>query len=338
MWWEPHNFERKRSFLEKRMKLIRAVRAHFDDQGFWEVETPILQVSPVMDTHILALKTDLKGVDLKYDKTLYLHTSPEFAMKKLMVAGVRDLYQICHVFRNADHSRVHSREFTMIEWYRTGVRYQKIMQDCIDLLRHCAEAIGTKTYTHRDRTADPFADWQMLSVAQAFEQYAGIDLAKYLEDRDGFRAVIKAKGMHTADDDRWDDLFFRVMGEKIEPHLGMQAPCILYEYPVSMASLSRPKPGDPRFAERFELYVCGIEVANAFGELTDAKMQRERFRKELAFKEQIYGERYPVDKDFIAALEYGLPESSGIALGMDRLAMLAVGVDELEYVLWTPRP
>jgi lysyl-tRNA synthetase class 2 len=338
MWWEPYNFERKKPFLEKRMKMIRAIRAHFDNQGFWEVETPILQVSPVMDTHILALKTDLKGVDLKYDKTLYLHTSPEFAMKKLMVAGVRDLYQVCHVFRNADHSRVHSREFTMIEWYRTGVPYQKIMQDCVDLLRHCAEAIGVKTYSHRGRAADPFMEWQMLSVTQAFEQYAGIDLTRYLEATDGFRAAIRARGMHTADDDRWDDLFFRVMGEKIEPHLGMQAPCILYEYPVSMASLSRPKPGDPRFAERFELYVCGIEVANAFGELTDAAIQRERFHEELTLKEQVYGERYPVDEDFIAALEYGLPESSGIALGVDRLAMLAAGVDELEDVLWTPRP
>lgn len=338
MWWEPGVFERKKPFLEKRMNMIRAIRAHFDAQGFWEVETPILQVSPVMDTHILALKTDLKGMDLRHDKTLYLHTSPEFAMKKLMVAGIRDLYQICHVFRNADHSRVHSREFTMIEWYRAGASYQKIMQDCTDLLRRCAETAGIKAYTHRGHACDPFADWQILSVAQAFEQYAGIDLTKYLDDRDGLRAAISAQGMHTAADDRWDDLFFRVMGEKIEPHLGMQAPCILYEYPVSMASLSRPKPQDPRFAERFEMYVCGIEVANAFGELTDAAIQRERFREELAFKEQIYGERYPVDEDFIAALEYGLPESSGIALGIDRLAMLAAGVDELEDVLWTPRP
>jgi len=338
MWWEPGIFERKRPFLEKRMRLIKAIRAHFDDQGFWEVETPILQVSPVMDTHILALKTDLKGVDKQYDKTLYLHTSPEFAMKKLMVAGIPDLYQICHVFRNADHSRLHSREFTMIEWYRAGAGYRKIMQDCTDLLRGCAEAVETKVYTHRDKSCDPFKDWQIISVAEAFAHYAGIDLAKWLEDNDGFRAAIGAKGMHTAKDDRWDDLFFRVMGEKIEPHLGMTVPCILYDYPVSMASLSRPKPEDPRFAERFELYVCGIEVANAFGELTDPIIQRDRFREELAFKEQIYGERYPVDEDFIAALEYGLPESSGIALGIDRLAMLAAGVDELEDVFWTPRP
>jgi elongation factor P--(R)-beta-lysine ligase len=338
MWWEPGIFERKRPFLEKRMKLIKAIRAHFDDQGFWEVETPILQVSPVMDTHILALKTDLKGVDKQYDKTLYLHTSPEFAMKKLMVAGISDLYQICHVFRNADHSRLHSREFTMIEWYRAGADYRKIMQDCMDLLRRCAQAVEIKTYTHRDKSCDPFRDWQVISVAEAFDHYAGIDLIKWLEDRDGFRAAISAKGIHTAEDDRWDDLFFRVMGEKIEPHLGMAFPCVLYDYPVSMASLSRPKPEDPRFAERFELYVCGIEVANAFGELTDAKIQRDRFREELAFKEQIYGERYPVDEDFIAALEYGLPESSGIALGIDRLAMLAAGVGELEDVFWTPRP
>jgi lysyl-tRNA synthetase class 2 len=346
MWWTPENFARKRPFLEKRMALIRAVRSYFDTRGFLEVETPILQVSPVMDTHILALKTDLKGIDKQYEKTLYLHTSPEFAMKKLMVAGVRDLYQICHVFRNGDHSRLHSREFTMIEWYRTDSDYRSIMDDCVGLLRVAAAAAGIKKFRHRSHECDPFTEWQYLSVLDAFREYGRLDLEPYLPEGEtippeavkSLRGAVKSLGLHTAEDDRWDDLFFRVMGEKIEPHLGMERPCILYEYPVSMASLSRPKPGDPRFAERFELYVCGIELANAFGELTDPALQRKRFAEEMAFKDEIYGERYPVDQDFLAALDYGLPDSSGIALGLDRLAMLAAGADELEDVFWTPRP
>lgn len=337
-WWEPEHFNRKRPYLEQRMKLLKAVRTWFDAQGFFEVETPILQVCPVMDTHIHAFSTDIKGVDLQKRGTLYLHTSPEFAMKKLMVAGVDPLYQICHVFRNGEGSRLHSAEFTMIEWYRAHVGYEAIMDDCIALLRHCAELCKFNRYRHRQFTSDPFVEWQRLSVVEAFDYYAELDLLAWLDDRDGFAHKIRDLGLHTAEDDRWDDLFFRVMGEKIEPHLGMERPTILYDYPVSMASLSRPKPSDPRLAERFELYVCGIELANAFGELTDPYIQRTRFREEMAMKRTLYGEDYPVDEDFLKALEYGLPESGGIALGIDRLAMLASDAEDIEQVLWAGKP
>ena len=146
---------------------------------------------------------------------------------------------------------------------------------------------------------------------------------------------VKALGLHTAPDDTFEDLVLRVMGEAIEPKLGQGRPTIIYDYPVSMAALSRPKPNDPRFAERFELYVCGIELANAFGELTDAVIQRERFHADMALKKKVYGEAWPVDEDFLAALERGMPESGGIALGIDRLAMLATGADDIKQVLWT---
>ena len=338
------------------MKLIKVIRRFFDEKDFWEVETPALQICPAMDAHLHGFKTTLLGVDLQRERDLYLHTSPELAMKKLLVAGLPRIYQIAHVFRNGEGSRLHSPEFTMLEWYRAQAGYRDIMDDCVDLLRYVAKALGIQTYAYGGKSCDPFGDWQRITVTGAFEKYAGIDLEKFLtlslnpsplreresERREQGEGVIKAfakeitsKGIRVAEGDCWDDLFFRVMAEKVEPHLGMDAPCILYDYPVSMASLSRQKPEDPRFAERFEVYVCGVELANAFGELTDAAEQRRRFQAEMDVKEQLYGTRYPVDEDFMAALEHGLPDSGGIALGIDRLVMLATGAEDIEQVLWT---
>lgn len=316
------------------MAMIKAVRRFFDDQDFYEVETPVLQVCPAMDVHLHGFSTILKGVDLKNKANLYLHTSPEFEMKKLLVAGLPKLYQICHVFRNGEDSKRHSAEFTMIEWYRAKASYKEIMDDCERLLFEVAVALGVDKLCYKTYECDPFAEVERLSVVDAFDQYAGIALEPCLDDTLLFRDIVAEQGIHTAEDDRWDDLFFRVMMEKIEPFLGMGRPTILYDYPVSMASLSRKKKSDPRFAERFELYVCGVELANAFSELTDPKEQRARFISEMNEKEKLYKERYPVDEDFLAAIEYGMPEAGGIALGLDRLAMLISGVDDINDVLW----
>ncbi len=318
------------------MALIKAVRSFFDDQEFYEVETPILQVSPVMDTHIHGFKTEVLGTDLKHARDMYLHTSPEFAMKKLMVSGIPKMYQICHVFRNGEGSSLHSPEFTMIEWYRANAGYEDIMDDCVRLLRYVAEKLNIQTYRYKEHKSDPFKDWQKISVVEAFALYAEIELERVLDNRDGFGALAQEQGIRVTEKDSWEDIFFAVMDAKIEPHLGMGVPTILYDYPVSMASLSRKKPSDERFAERFELYVCGVELANAFGELTDAKEQRARFEEEMALKKKLYGESYPIDEEFLAALEYGLPESGGIALGIDRLSMLVSGVENITEVLWSP--
>ncbi len=334
MWWHPDEFKQKIPYLRVRQKILSAIRAYFDAAGFDEVETPILQICPVIDTHIRAFATDLRGVDGNIEKTVYLHTSPEFAMKKLMVAGMGRIYQICHVFRNAEGSKRHKPEFTMIEWYRTQADYTDIMQDCVHLLQNCAKAANIRQYSYKNLKCDPFKAAERLTVCAAFDQYANIQLEDYLEDTEGFRKKISKTGLHTAKDDAWDDLFFRVMDEKIEPYLGRDRPTFLCDYPISMASLSKPKDDDPRFAERFELYICGIELANAFSELTDATEQRKRYEIEMAEKERLYGERYPLDEEFIEALAQGLPPSGGIALGIDRLVMLAAGVDDINQVLW----
>lgn len=315
---------------------MKAIRGYFDAQNFDEVETPILQICPVIDTHIRAFATDLRGVDGEVKATRYLHTSPEFAMKKLMVAGMSKIYQICHVFRNAEGSKRHVPEFTMIEWYRTNADYNDIMEDCVDLLRDCATAANIKYYEYKNQQCDPFEEWERLTVCEAFKRYAAIDLAEYLDDIERFRKAVAETGLHVAEDDNWDDLFFRIMDDKIEPQLGMNTPTFLCDYPISIASLSKPKEDDPRFAERFELYICGIELANAFSELTDAKEQHRRYEIEMNEKERLYGERYPLDEEFIEALEHGLPQSGGIALGVDRLVMLATGAEDIEDVLWTP--
>lgn len=333
-WWQPHNFEARKPLLKQRMEHIQGIRCWFEEQGFWEVETPALQLCPTVDTHIHAIQADIRGADLKPAQIRYLHTSPEFAMKKLLVAGLPQIYQICHVFRDGEDTRLHSPEFTMIEWYRAGTDYTAIMEDCENLIK----SLKIPEFRHNDAICNPQNDWQKLSVAEAFEQLAGLDLGAYLNDTAGFSAAIAAKGIRVADGDNWDDLFFRVMAEKIEPHLGMSIPTILYDYPVSMAALSRKKPSDPKYAERFELYICGVELANAFSELTDAAEQRARFEADLAEKRRLYGESYPMDEDFLRALEYGLPECAGIALGLDRLIMLATGADKLEDVLWAGKP
>lgn len=335
-WWNPEVFARKRPYLEARARIMRAIRAFFDGQGFAEVETPILQVCPVMDTHIHGFSTDLQGVDLQYKKTLYLHTSPEFAMKKLLVAGMPAIYQLCHVFRNAEGSRRHSPEFTMLEWYRAGAGYEEIAQDTINLLRHVARTMDITHFHYGARQCDAFAEAEFLTVRDAFVQYANIDLDVFLEDRVAFARALSAQGIRVAEDDKWDDLFFRVMADKIEPFLGMRVPTILKDYPLCMASLARPCPHDMRYAARFEVYVCGMELANAFDELTDTQLQRARFIEEMAQKEAIYGTRYPVDEDFLEALEHGMPASGGIALGVDRLVMLATGAADILDVLWAP--
>lgn len=337
-WWEPGEFAQKRPHLERRAALIRAIRAFFEEKTFLEVETPALQVTPTADTHIHGFKTELLDVGLKPLRGLYLAASPEFAMKKLLVAGLPRIYQLCHGYRNGENTRLHTPEFTILEWYRADVGYREIMDDTVEMLRFCAEKLGLKAYSQGQKTADPYLNWNFISVVEAFDKYTNISINTCLDDTKVFSKVVEGEGIRVAPDDSWDDLFFRVMAEKIEPNLGIGAPAILYDYPVCMAALARKNPEDPRFAERFEVYVCGVELANGYGELSDFKEQKARFEADLALKKQIYGQEYPVDEDFLKALELGMPESGGIALGVDRLAMLATGAENIEQVLWAGRP
>jgi lysyl-tRNA synthetase class 2 len=228
---------------------------------------------------------------------------------------------------------LHHPEFTMLEWYRAGSGseggYETIMEDCAALLA----LAGPGELRWEGKACDPAATPERLTVAQAFDRHAGVDVLATVGDA---QKLARTAGITMHDGDRWDDVFFRVMFARIEPRLGVGRPTILCEYPISMAALARAKPGDSRVAERFELYACGVELANAFGELTDPAIQRARLEADMDEKERLYGLRWPVDEDFLAALEHGLPPCAGIALGFDRLVMLASGATRIEDVLWLP--
>lgn len=338
--WHPEAYARRRPFLLKRAAVMSAIRRFFAAADFVEVETPALQVSPGMEPHLQAFATELRAPD-GGRSTLYLHTSPEFACKKLLVAGEPRLFALARVFRNGERAAWHHPEFTMLEWYRAGAAYETVMDDCAALLRASADAAGCTCVEVTGRVCDPRATVQRISVAEAFDRWAGIDLLATAPDpcnpsADLIAAAARRADVRVADDDDWLTVFTRVMLERVEPHLGVGAPTILYDYPVSQAALSRPKPSDPRLAERFELYVAGVELANAFGELTNAGEQRRRFEADQALKMQIYGEAYPMDEDFLSALTFGMPEAAGIALGVDRLVMLLSGAARIEDVLWLP--
>ncbi|HEX5507127.1 MAG TPA: EF-P lysine aminoacylase EpmA [Pseudolabrys sp.] len=321
-----------------RARIATALRAWFAAQDFVEVETSALQTSPGNETHLHAFRTELIAPSGERD-TLYLRTSPEFACKKLLSAGEPRLYDFARVFRNRERGPLHHPEFTLLEWYRANESYETMMDDCAALLAEAAEAAATKSFRYRGREIDPFAPPERLTVAAAFDRHASIDLMATISGGEGDRARLaaaaKTAAVRTADDDSWGDIFSRILAEKIEPQLGIGRATILYEYPIAQAALARPKAGDPKVAERFELYGCGVELANAFGELTDIDEQRHRFNAAMDEKQRIYGEGYPVDEDFLDALSQ-MPQASGIALGFDRLVMLAVGADHIEQVLWTP--
>jgi lysyl-tRNA synthetase class 2 len=340
-WWRPDRLAARRAKLMARGQVKRAVRDFFDASGYIEVETPALQASPGLEPHLRAFATVLHDPRDPGARPRYLHTSPEFAMKKLLAGGINRIWQLTHVYRNGERGATHHPEFSMLEWYRAGASYYDLMDECEGLLCAAQHAAGVDALRWRGNRVDANLPWRRLTIAEAFFQYAGIDLLATAPDPQAPAAALLASeaariGIAPRPGVDWETLFFRVFLERIEPYLGIGAPTILYDYPISMAALSRRKPDDPRLAERFELYVCGLELANAFGELTDPAEQRRRFMADQARKQALYGETYPIDEDFLAALDYGLPDCAGIALGFDRLVMLATGAEHIEDVLWAP--
>ena len=333
-WWSPGRHADRRPFLAARGRIVRALRSWLEARDFIEVETPGLQVSPGNEAHLHAFATE--AIDPGGGRAeLYLRTSPEFAAKSLLAAGERRIFELARVWRNRERGPLHHPEFTLLEWYRVEEPYETLMSDCAALLDLAAEAAQATRFTWRGRTVDPFLEPERLTLAQAFDRYAGIDLMAVLDERDALAQAAAGQGVRVAADDNWADVFSRVLVEKIESRLGFERPTILCEYPTREAALARPKASDPRVAERFELYVLGVELANCFGELTDAAEQSRRFEAEMAEKQRLYGERYPIDPAFLAALA-GMPPASGGALGLDRLVMLATGATRIEQVLWAP--
>jgi len=339
--WTPSRHADRRPRLAARARLMGLIRRHFEADGFIEVDPAALQASPGAEAHLHAFATTMVGPD-GVGRPAYLHTSPEFAMKKLLAAGERRIFALSRVFRNRERGPLHAPEFTMLEWYRAGQPFEALFADCAAALRLAAEAAGAARLRWRGREADPFAPPERLTVAEAFRLHARIDLFASLPadgrgqpDRDCLARQAASIGVRVAADDSWSDIFSRILSDRIEPRLGLGRPTFLCDYPVSQAALARVSPRDRRVAERFELYACGVELANAFGELTDPAEQRRRFEEEMAVKRRVYGDTFPIDEDFLAALAI-MPEASGAALGFDRLVMLACGAERIDDVQWTP--
>lgn len=336
---DAHQHRRPRLLM--RQRITANLRAFFANEDFIEVETPALQASPGNEAHLHAFTTHFLDNDLS-QRPLYLHTSPEFACKKLMAAGESRIVNFARVYRNRERSPLHHPEFTLVEWYRAHAGYETLMADCAALLREAATTAGVTKLRYRGKEADPFLELERISVADAFQHYVGIDLLATIPDdplappdRDALAKAASDAGVRIIADDTWSDVFSHVLNQKIEPFLGEGRGTILDAYPAHEAALARRNPADPRLSERFELFVCGVELANGFGELTDPAEQRRRFMLEMDEKERIYNERYPLDEALLALLP-AMPPTSGIALGLDRLIMLATNAHRIEDVLWAP--
>jgi lysyl-tRNA synthetase class 2 len=325
--WHPESFACRLPFLRCRGDLTRAIRAFFQDRGYLEVETPYAVPAPGEEVHLRAFATERSHPDGTSER-LWLHTSPEFAMKRLLVAGAGPIFQFARVWRNGEGSTLHASEFTMLEWYRPGAGMEALIDEVFELLRSVLSAV----VRCRGVTSD-LSQFERLTVADAFARYVGVDLLAIGEDADGLAA---AAGVRLREGETWEDLFFRLLLERVEPRIGRQHPTFLTHWPAAQAALARRDPIDPRVAERFELFVCGIELANAFVELTDPVEQRARFMAERARRHAMFGADWPLDEDFLSALALGMPASAGIALGFDRLAMIASGADRIGQVLWLP--
>ena len=329
--WHPDSLADRLPFLRRRARLTQATRAFFNDRGFLEVETPYAVPAPGEEVHLAAFETERVGMDGARQK-LWLHTSPEFAMKKLLVAGAGSIFQLARVWRNGEggggDSPLHGHEFTMLEWYVPGMSLSGLMDQTEiylrDMLPPSVSCRGIATDLSR---------FERLTVAEAFHRYVGADVLATANDA---LALADSAGTELRPGEDWEDLFFRLLLERVEPELGRAHPTFLTHWPAAQAALARRDPADPRVAERFELFICGIELANAFVDLTDAAEQRDRFLADRSRRHHLYGPDWKLDEDFLAALAFGMPASAGIALGFDRLAMLAAGANRIGQVLWLP--
>lgn len=335
-WQNLKNDPALRDHYAKRSIIIKAIRDFFWEKSFLEVETPQLVPLPSMEPYLEVFETQLID-DARETYRGFLTSSPEFAMKKLLASGYDKLFQVCKSYRNMEGwSSRHNPEFTILEWYRTHADYQVIMQDCEELFRFIAQRLGSEKIRFRGKEFDLSLPWERLSIAEAFEKYAGLDTETIL-DHEKLLVAAKEKGYTIDENTTWDDAFNQILLNEIEHHLGeSERLTILYDYPAEMAALSKKSSKDPRFAERFEFYIAGLELGNAFSELTDPQEQLARLTADRAEKERLGRILYDVDMDFISALESGIEDCAGIAVGVDRVVMTFLNARTIQETLFFP--
>ena len=323
---------------KKRALILRKTREFFQAKGFLEVETPMFVRLPGMEPYLNPLPFEFSDEKDKKHKG-YVITSPEYSLKKLLSMGFPKIFEIARVFRqNESFGGVHNPEFSMIEWYRPRADYRKIMQDTQNLICFLSRVLHKKErFKFNGQIIDLKKPWPKISVKQAFLKFSGINLDKARNLKD-FKKQVKISLPKNAS---WDDVFYAVFLNQIEPNFPKNRPLIVYDYPLPQASLAKRTPrlrsGQESFyAERFELYLGGMEIANCFSELTDAREQEKRLKQEKALRKQLGKDVYEIDKDFIQALKSGLPETGGIALGLDRLEMLLLDIQNINDLLILP--
>lgn len=322
-----------RQILFLREKIIRVIRDFFYQENFHEVFTPVLVPALIPESYLEVFETFLRRRDGSCKK-LYLIPSPEVSIKKLLVGGIGNCFEISRSFRNGEmDSRFHQPEFTLLEWYRVGANYEKIMEDCEKLIAYLNLRIKNKKedlkITYQGREIDLTAPWERISVVQAFLKYAKVPYSA-IDNLEKIRRVAVKKGYSVKKEDSWEQLFHQIYLNEVEPHLGRGRPTVIYDYPKELAALAKIKKTDPRFCERFEFYIGGLELGDCYTELTDWREQEERFKKELKKVSVV------ADSDFLAALKTGLPDCAGIAVGVDRLVMLFADVVDIKETLPFP--
>jgi len=327
--WHPESLAARLPFLEARARLTAATRVWFTTRGYREVETPCLVPAPGMEVHLRGFRSEyLPHIGQGERRALWLRTSPELALKRLLVGGAGPVFELARVWRNGEIGRRHAPEFTMLEWYRPGLTLEGLMEETEGLVR----ALCPPLVAHEGVTTDLTLPFERITCAEAFSRWAGLDLlASIRPDGTGDASALGARA-----DENWEDAFFRLLLDHVEPRLGREHASFLTHWPAPQAALARRDATDPRVALRFELFAGGIELANAFDELTDPFEQATRFAHDVAERERLYGgaDSWPMDNDFLSALAHGMPAGSGIALGFDRLAMLASGAPRIGDVLW----
>lgn len=336
-WEELKNNPRLRKIYEERIKIIKFIREFFWDNGFEEADTPVAVKLASQEPYLNPLPITFHGPDGRGGK-FYLRTSPEYALKKLLAAGFTKIFEIGKVFRDFEEfGKTHNTEFTMIEWYRAPGTLAEIMDDTENLFKFVAQRLGVKEINYKDKKIKINGAWERLSMKEAWQKYAGVDLNEFLTT-EKMRELAKGRGYGVEGSDAYEDLFFKIFLNEIEGRLGFPVPTVVYDYPAQMCSLSKLCANDQRYAERFELYVGGLELANAFGELTDAEEQKKRLEDDKNLRAKLGKETWPVDPDFISALG-GLPAkarkaTAGIALGVDRMVMLFTGAKDINEVIF----
>lgn len=332
-WSDLQNNPRLKDVYEKRLQILRLIREFFWSLDFVEVETPVALRFPGQEPYLNPMAVEIKD-PYKNSHKFYLRTSPEYALKKLLAVGYEKVFEIGKCFRNEEClGGAHNPEFTMIEWYRCPGTFWDFIKDTENLFKYIGEKLGIKKLRYKNNEVDFLGEWDKKSIKELWQEYLGVNLDDYL-GKESLKKLAVANGLNADESDEYEDLFYKLFLNKIEPHLGLDRPIFIYDYPAQMCSLSRLCEKDSRYAQRAELYIGGLELANGFGELIDAVGQKNNLVKDRALRARLGKETWSVDGDFINALKEIVKPAGGIALGLDRMVLLFTGAYDLNEVIF----